>query len=90
MQHSTGYIVGFAVAVCLVCALFVAGSAVGLRERQEANVLLDRQKKVLTVAGLMEEGERLSREEITALFASSIQQKVIDSHLGCFSSISLY
>ena len=51
MQHNTGYIVGFAVTICLVCALFVAGSAVGLRDRQEANILLDRQKKVLTVAG---------------------------------------
>ena len=82
MQHSTGYIVGFALTVCLVCALFVAGSAVGLKERQEANVLLDRQKKVLVVAGLMKEGEDLSREEIAALFESSIQPKVIDLQTG--------
>ena len=82
MQHSTGYIVGFAVAVCLVCALFVAGSAVGLKDRQDANILLDRQKKVLTVAGLMEEGERLSREEIASAFESNIQQKVIDLKTG--------
>jgi len=82
MQHSTGYIVGFAVAVCLVCALFVAGSAVGLKDRQDANVLLDRQKKVLTVAGLMKDGERVSREEIATLFDSSIQQKVIDLKSG--------
>ena len=26
MQHSTGYIIGFAVAVCLVCALFVSSA----------------------------------------------------------------
>ncbi len=73
MQHSTGYIVGFAVTICLVCALFVAGSAVGLKDRQDANILLDRQKKVLTVAGLMEDGERLTREEITSAFESNIQ-----------------
>ena len=42
MQHSTGYIVGFAVFVCLICALFVSGSAVGLKDRQDANILLDR------------------------------------------------
>jgi len=82
MQHSTGYIVGFAVAVCLVCALFVAGSAVGLKDRQDANILLDRQEKVLIVAGLMDEGESLGREEIAALFESSIQQKVIDLKTG--------
>jgi Na+-transporting NADH:ubiquinone oxidoreductase subunit C len=82
MQHSTGYIVGFAVAVCLVCALFVAGSAVGLKDRQDANILLDRQKRVLTVAGVMEEGERLSREEIASAFESNIQQKVINLKTG--------
>ena len=53
MQHSTGYIVGFASVVCLVCAVFVAGAAVGLKDRQDANKLLDRQQKVLTVAGLI-------------------------------------
>ena len=82
MQHSTGYIVGFAVSVCLVCALFVAGSAVGLKDRQDANILLDRQKKVLTVAGLMKEGERLTREEIASAFELGIQQKVIDLKTG--------
>ncbi len=82
MQHNTGYIVGFAVAVCLVCALFVAGSAVGLKDRQDANILLDRQKKVLTVAGLMQDGEKLSREQIASVFDSSIKQKVIDLKTG--------
>jgi Na+-transporting NADH:ubiquinone oxidoreductase subunit C len=82
MQHSTGYIVGFAVSICLVCALFVAGSAVGLKDRQDANILLDRQKKVLTVAGLMNDGDRLTREEISSVFDSSIQQKVIDLKTG--------
>ncbi len=82
MQHSTGYIVGFAVSICLVCALLVAGSAVGLKDRQDANILLDRQKKVLTVAGLMQDGDRLTREEIATVFESSIQQKVIDLKTG--------
>ena len=82
MQHSSGYIVGFAVSICLVCALVVAGSAVGLKDRQDANILLDRQKKVLTVAGLMEDGANLSREEIVATFESSILQKVIDLKTG--------
>jgi len=82
MQHSTSYFVGFAVAICLVCALFVAGSAVGLKDRQDANILLDRQKKVLTVAGLMKDGERLTREEIASAFETNIQQKVIDLKTG--------
>jgi len=82
MQHSTGYIVGFAAAVCLVCAVFVAGAAVGLKDRQDANKLLDRRQKVLTVAGLIEDGADLSREEITQLYESTIEAKVIDLATG--------
>jgi len=82
MQHSTGYIIRFALGVCLVCALLVAFSAVGLRERQEANILLDRQKKVLTIAGLMEDGQRLATEEVAAIFASNMQAKVIHLETG--------
>ncbi len=82
MRHSTGYIVGFAVAVCLICALLVSGAAVGLKDRQDANILLDRQKKVLTVAGLMKAGENLTREEVASVYESNIQQKVIDLKTG--------
>jgi Na+-transporting NADH:ubiquinone oxidoreductase subunit C len=82
MQHSTGYIVGFAVAVCLVCALFVAGSAVSLKDRQDANILLDRQQKVLAVAGLIEDGQKMSAEETAALFDSNVRQKVVDLATG--------
>jgi Na+-transporting NADH:ubiquinone oxidoreductase subunit C len=82
MQHSTGYIVGFAAAICLVASLFVAGSAVGLKDRQEANRLLDLQKKVLTVSGLMTADDGLSDDDISALYDASIRPKAIDLKTG--------
>lgn len=82
MQHSTGYIIGFAVAICLVCALFVAGSAVSLKPRQEANIRLDRQKKVLAVAGVLEQGQRPSASEIAEIYDEFIRAKVIDLETG--------
>ncbi len=82
MQHSTGYIVGFAVAVCLVCALFVSFAAVSLKPLQEANVLLDRQKKVLTVAGLIEEGESPEAARVAELFEKNIRPKVVELATG--------
>jgi len=81
-QHSTGYIIGFAAVVCVVCALFVSGSAVSLRERQERNALLDKQTNVLRVAGLMDEGQQLSLNEIERIFSESIRSKVIDLATG--------
>jgi Na+-transporting NADH:ubiquinone oxidoreductase subunit C len=67
MQHSTGYTLGFAAAVCVFCSIFVAGSAVALKPLQEANKVLDRQKKVLGVAGV-ECVDTLSQDQIATTF----------------------
>ena len=85
MEHSPRYIVLFAAAVCAVCAIFVAGSAVSLRDRQEANVRLDVQKKVLTLAGLMKEGEDLSREEIGERYSDNIVARAVELETGNYA-----
>lgn len=82
MRHDNTYIVVFAAAVCLVCSIFVSASAVGLRERQAANRVLDRQKKVLTVAGLIEEGEAVGAQQVAELFSQSVEAKVIELASG--------
>ena len=82
MQHSTSYILLFAAAVCAVCSVFVSGAAVLLEDRQQANVELDRQKKVLVVAGLMEEGESIPREEVGLRFADNVVAVIIDLETG--------
>lgn len=38
--------------LCLVCSIIVAGSAVGLKERQEANAALAKQGNILNTAGV--------------------------------------
>ena len=45
----------FAALVCFVCGIFVASAAVGLKPLQEENEILDRQKNILSVAGLLTE-----------------------------------
>jgi Na+-transporting NADH:ubiquinone oxidoreductase subunit C len=82
MQHSARYVIMFAAAVCVVCSIFVAGSAVLLKDRQEANKALDVQKKVLVVAGLMGERESLPADEIRRRFDKSVVAKVIDVATG--------
>lgn len=82
MQFSNAYTVGFAAAVCIVCSVFVAGSAVALRDRQERNAIVDRQSQVLEVAGLLEDGEALSAEEVGARFRENLVPRVIDLETG--------
>ena len=82
MEHSPRYIVLFAAAVCGVCSIFVSVSNVALRERYERNKTIDVQTKVLTLAGLIEEGEDLSGDEISTRCAASIRASVIDMATG--------
>jgi Na+-transporting NADH:ubiquinone oxidoreductase subunit C len=82
MQHSTTYILLFAAAVCGICSVFVAGAAVLLEDRQLENIALDRQKKVLVVAGLMKEGETISREEVAQRFDDNIVPSIVDLATG--------
>ncbi len=86
MQHSTLYTLVFATIVCLICSIFVSGSAVVLRPRQELNAKLDLQKNVLSVAGLMEAGEKLSAEEVEGRFAQSIKMRFVDLASGGYAA----
>jgi Na+-transporting NADH:ubiquinone oxidoreductase subunit C len=82
MGRSAKYIVAFAAAVCLVCSILVSGAAVSLKPLQEINKTLDKQKKVLTVAGLMSHGEEILPEEVQRRFTESIEAVVIDLSTG--------
>lgn len=79
---SPRYTLAFAAAVCVVCALLVAGSSVLLRERQHANRLLYLQKNVLQATGLVAPGERLPDAEIVGLFGENIRPRLVDLRTG--------
>jgi len=81
-KDSKGYTLLFASAVCVVCSVFVAGSAVSLRERQEENRILDRQTKVLTVAGLISADAESTREQVAELFGSRVRPIVVNLSTG--------
>lgn len=84
MGRSWQYIAGFATAVCLICSVIVSGSAVALKEQQEANKVLDRQKKVLTVAGLIAEDAQISAAEVGTLFEKHVKARIVDLKTHAF------
>ena len=79
---STRYTFVFATVVCVVCALLVAVSAVGLKERQDVNAVLYRQKNVLLAAGLVKPEDELSQRELLRIFAENIQVRLVDLATG--------
>lgn len=84
-KNTVSYIVGFAVAVCLVCALMVSAAAVGLKPLQDRNARVDRLTRVLEVAGLVDSGERLTPEQVISRFEANIETRVVDLSSGDYA-----
>jgi Na+-transporting NADH:ubiquinone oxidoreductase subunit C len=83
MQRSGAlYTVLFALSVCVVCGAMVSIPAVYLKDMQERNQVLDKQRKVLDVAGLVETGEKISNERITELFNENIEARYVEMDTG--------
>ena len=62
MRHnSVSYIVGFAAAICVICSLLVSASATFLKERQQENARLDKQKKVLGLVAALKDDYRKAK-----------------------------
>lgn len=68
------------VLLSLVCALIVAGSAVLLKPTQEEQKALDKQKNILSVAGLLPQDTKSS--EIKDIYAKNIEAKIVDLQTG--------
>ena len=78
-RNGTLYTILFAAMVCGVCSILVSGTSVLLKDRQKANMVLDRQRQVLSVAGLMQPGEKLSATTCAHVLTTASTQ---DCHPG--------
>ncbi|WP_227815432.1 Na(+)-translocating NADH-quinone reductase subunit C [Nitrogeniibacter aestuarii] len=79
-KESTSKTVMVALAVSLVSSVFVAGAAVSLKPVQVENRLLDKQRSILSIAGIGEGS--LSRTEVKNLFDQQITPHVLDLETG--------
>jgi Na+-transporting NADH:ubiquinone oxidoreductase subunit C len=68
--------------LCLVCSVVVAGSAVGLKPRQEAQRLLDKQRNILDVTGLL--SPNMNGEQVRTTFSQRIETRLLDLPSGEF------
>jgi Na+-transporting NADH:ubiquinone oxidoreductase subunit C len=79
-KFSTGYTLGFAVAVCVVCSLAVASASIGLRPYQKLNEKREVESKILAALGLPEDDAIvLKGEAVDEMYAERVQPIVIDS-----------
>ncbi|MCL9782200.1 Na(+)-translocating NADH-quinone reductase subunit C [Vibrio sp. S4M6] len=66
------------IVLSLVCSIIVSVAAVGLRGKQIENAALDKQTKILEVAGIKQKGT------VPELFAKYIEPRLIDFNTGQF------
>ncbi|MCG3730602.1 Na(+)-translocating NADH-quinone reductase subunit C [Vibrio cincinnatiensis] len=66
------------IALSLVCSIIVSAAAVGLREKQQINARLDKQSKIIEVAGIDASGS------VPELYAQYIEPRLIDFNTGNF------
>ena len=78
-KETFGKTIVVVLAVCLVCSIIVAGSAVGLRDMQLANKAKDKQNNILAVAGL--QTDKTNKE----IFSSNIETRLVDLSSGNFA-----
>jgi Na+-transporting NADH:ubiquinone oxidoreductase subunit C len=79
-KETLGKTVGIVVAVCLVCSIIVAGSAVGLRELQQTNAALDKQSNILTAAGLIDEAK--TKQDVAKVYEAKVEERFVDLATG--------
>lgn len=79
-KESTSRTLLVALTVSLVSSVFVAGAAVSLKPVQIENRQLDKQRSILSIAGLGDAD--MSAREVKDLFGSRIKARVIDLETG--------
>lgn len=82
-KESTVRTLTVALLVCLVCSVFVAGAAIALKPTQVENRLLDKQRSILSIAGLAQPG--MSSAQVKELYNSTITARLVDLESGKFS-----
>lgn len=80
--NSNGYVLGFAVVVCVAMSAALAVTANLLKPAQDAAAEFDRQKNVMAAAGLVTEGDPRPRSELEALYRARVVEQVVDVTTG--------
>jgi len=82
-KETLGKTIGVVLAVCLVCSIIVAGSAVGLRELQNTNAAIDQQSNIIEAAGLIDK----ANGDIAGTYEKYVEERFVDLSTGQFVEV---
>ncbi len=73
MRQSNSYIILYAMAITVVCGGLLAFASVSLKEKQDANIAMEKKQNILSSVLALKEGD-----DINALYASQVKGFVLD------------
>ena len=79
---SNGYVLAFAVGLCVVISAALSLTSSALKETQEAAMEFDRQKNVMIAAGLVRVDEVRPRPELEELYRRRVEERVLELSTG--------
>ncbi|HEX6811329.1 MAG TPA: NADH:ubiquinone reductase (Na(+)-transporting) subunit C [Planctomycetota bacterium] len=79
---SNGYVMGFAIGICVVISAMLAVTANFLKPTQDAAAEFDRQKNVMMAAGLVAADDQRSRTALEKLYRDRVEELVVDTETG--------
>jgi Na+-transporting NADH:ubiquinone oxidoreductase subunit C len=80
-NQTAKYTITVTLIMCIVCSIMVAGSVVLLRPYQVANKSLDFKRNVLSIAGILKEGESIDEQ------FKKVSIKIVDLDKGVFTDV---
>lgn len=79
---SNGYVMSFAIGVCVVISAALAVTSNALKPIQDAAAEFDRQKNVMMAAGLVAPDDLRPRPELEQLYKQRVEEVVVDTETG--------
>ena len=78
-MHKNSYVLFFAAVVTITCSVLLSSAANLLKDRQQENIALDKQKNIIASAGFKaEEGREFTRQDILKIYDENIKSSVLD------------
>jgi Na+-transporting NADH:ubiquinone oxidoreductase subunit C len=69
----------FAILMCVFCSLALTAAAVGLKDRQDENKLIDRQKNILKALSLIEKDSKYTGTQIKETYLDNVNEFYLDN-----------
>lgn len=86
--NSNGYVLGFAVGICVAMSAMLALTSAALKPTQLAAEEFDRQKNVMIAADLVLPDDPRPRPELEKLYTERIEEKVLELESGKFAAMT--